>query len=62
MLGQRRLIELLVERGLRDRFKILVGGAPTSRKWAEEIGADGYGESAPAAVRAAQVLMAKEKS
>jgi trimethylamine corrinoid protein len=62
MLGQRHLIELLVERGLRGRFKVLVGGAPTSRKWAEEIGADGYGESAPAAVRAALGLMKKVTS
>jgi len=62
MLGQKRLIELLVERGLRGRFKVLVGGAPTSRRWAEEIGADGYGESAPAAVRAALGLMGKVTS
>ncbi|MHB8054827.1 MAG: corrinoid protein [Candidatus Aminicenantales bacterium] len=60
MLGQRRLIDQLVEHGLRERFKVLVGGAPTSQKWAEEIGADGYGESAPAAVRAARALMGKE--
>ncbi|MBN1938861.1 MAG: corrinoid protein [Candidatus Aminicenantes bacterium] len=62
MLGQRRFIELLVERGLRSRFKVLVGGAPTSRKWAEEIGADGYGESAPAAVREALALLGKVSS
>jgi len=62
MLGQRRLIELLTDRGLRGRFKVLVGGAPTSRKWAQEIGADGYGESAPAAVREALALLGKAKS
>jgi len=62
MLNQRRLVDLLVEHGLRGRFKVLVGGAPTSQKWAEEIGADGYGENAAAAVRAARALMGKERS
>jgi trimethylamine corrinoid protein len=49
---------MLRDRGLRDQFKVLVGGAPTSAKWAAEIGADGYGESAPAAVREARKLLA----
>ena len=56
MLNQRRLIELLKERGLRGRFKVLVGGAPVSRKWAADIGADGYGENAFAAVKLAVEL------
>jgi trimethylamine corrinoid protein len=56
MLGQRRVVERLRERGLRDRFKILVGGAPVSRAWASEIGADGYGENALAAVTQASAL------
>jgi trimethylamine corrinoid protein len=56
MLNQKRLIGLLRERGLRDRFKVLVGGAPASQKWAEEIGADGYAENAVAAVRLAKSL------
>lgn len=58
MLGQRRLVDLLVEHTLRDKFKVLVGGAPTSREWAEEIGADGYAENANSAVRVALELMA----
>ncbi len=57
MLGQRRLVDLLVEHALRDKFMVLVGGAPTSREWAEEIGADGYAENANAAVRVALELM-----
>ncbi len=56
MLNQKRLIALLRERGLRERFKVLVGGAPATQKWAEEIGADGYAENAVAAVRAAKDL------
>jgi len=59
MLGQRRLVDLLVEHGLRNKFMVLIGGAPTSRDWAEEIGADGYAENANAAVREAIDLMSK---
>ena len=54
MTNQKRLIGLLRERGLRDKYKVLVGGAPASRKWAEEIGADGYAENAVAAVKLAK--------
>jgi corrinoid protein of di/trimethylamine methyltransferase len=61
MLGQRRLIERLKERGLRERFRVLVGGAPVNRTWAGEIGADGYGENALAAVQAAEAVMARKE-
>jgi 5-methyltetrahydrofolate--homocysteine methyltransferase len=40
--------------GMRDRVKILVGGAPVTQRFADEIGADGYGENAPAAVALAR--------
>ena len=56
MTNQRRLIGMLRDRGLRDKYKVLVGGAPASRRWAEEIGADGYAENAVAAVRLAKSL------
>ncbi len=59
MVNQRRVLVRLQERGLRDRFKVLVGGAPVNRKWADEIGADGYGENATAAARAALKAMGK---
>ncbi len=62
MLGQRRVIERLRERGLRDRFKVLVGGAPANRAWAADIGADGYGENALAAVARAGELVAEKRS
>jgi 5-methyltetrahydrofolate--homocysteine methyltransferase len=39
-------IDAFVEEGIRDTVKIIVGGAPVSRQYAEEIGADGYGEDA----------------
>jgi corrinoid protein of di/trimethylamine methyltransferase len=60
MVNQRKVLIRLQERGLRDRFKVLVGGAPVTRKWADEIGADGYGENATAAVRAALRVLGKE--
>ncbi len=56
MINQRRLIGLLQEKGLRGKYKVLVGGAPASKRWAEEIGADGYAENAVAAVRLAKAL------
>lgn len=51
MEGQKEVIKKLNEMGLRDKFKIIVGGAPTSQRWAEKIGADGYGENAVDAVK-----------
>lgn len=51
MVGQRRVIELLGDHGLRDRVRVIVGGAPASPDWAKEIGADGYAHNAIDAVR-----------
>lgn len=59
MLGQKKLIEQLHQRRLAGRFKVMVGGAPVNRKWAEDIGADGYAENAMAAVQKAAVLLKK---
>jgi len=55
--AQREVIEALKKSGLRDRVKVLVGGAPATAKWAQEIGADGYGEDPMEAVRIAKKLM-----
>jgi len=52
-----KLIEALKEEGLRGKVKVMVGGAPVLPKWAKEIGADGYGESAMEAVRVAKSLV-----
>jgi corrinoid protein of di/trimethylamine methyltransferase len=56
MTNQKRFIGLLREKGLRDKYKVLVGGAPASRKWADEIGADGYAENAVAAVKLVRTM------
>ncbi|MBS7637123.1 corrinoid protein, partial [Candidatus Bathyarchaeota archaeon] len=47
---QRTVIEALKREGLREKVKVIIGGAPASREWAEEIGADGYGADATEAV------------
>jgi corrinoid protein of di/trimethylamine methyltransferase len=57
---QRTLIAALHERGMRDRFKVLVGGAPVTEAWAREIGADGYADNAAQAVRVAKALLATD--
>lgn len=54
MLSMKTTIEGLRAAGLRERVKVLVGGAPVTRQFAEEIGADGYGENASAAVALAR--------
>jgi len=56
----RDLVEALESAGLRDRFKVLVGGGPVSKEWAKAIGADGYGKDASEAVKAAKQLVQKE--
>jgi corrinoid protein of di/trimethylamine methyltransferase len=57
MAGQRAVIKALEEANLRPQVKVMVGGAPVTRRWAEEIGADGYGEDAIAAVAVAKRLV-----
>lgn len=42
---QREVIEALEERNLREKYFVIIGGGPVTQKWADEIGADGYGES-----------------
>lgn len=57
MVGQKKLIDQLKEKKLRDKFKILIGGAPISKKWVEEIGADGSAENAVSAVKLARKVL-----
>ncbi|MHA1755086.1 MAG: cobalamin B12-binding domain-containing protein, partial [Candidatus Odinarchaeia archaeon] len=57
---QRKLIEKLKEKNLRDKFKVIVGGAPTSPDWAEEINADGYGKDAIEAVKVVKKLLSNK--
>ncbi len=57
MRNQRGVVEALVQAGLRSQVKVMVGGAPVTKRWAEEIGADGYAKDAMSAVALARTLM-----
>ncbi len=57
MPAMRTTIDALKQGGVRERIKVMIGGAPTSEKFAKEIGADGYSESAAGAVALARSLM-----
>jgi 5-methyltetrahydrofolate--homocysteine methyltransferase len=52
---------MLVELGLREKYMLMLGGAPVIHEWAMEIGADGYGEDAVEAVEVAKRLMQKKR-
>ena len=52
-----RTIKALKAAGLRSKVKIMVGGAPTTKQWADEIGADGWADEAPNAVNTAAALI-----
>ena len=54
---QREVIEDLASMGIRDQFKVMVGGGPVTKAYAEEIGADGYGKDAIEALEEAKKLL-----
>ena len=58
MLGMKTTIQALKDAGVRDKVKVLVGGAPITQQFADEIGADGYSESAVGAVALAKKAVA----
>lgn len=60
MPAQQEVIKLFTEEGIRDNHAILVGGAPVTQQWADEIGADGYAKTAEEAVRLAIDFMKKK--
>lgn len=59
MMGQKDVIDALKEAGLRDKVKVMVGGAPVTQQFADEIGADCYTLDAASAAQAAKALLAK---
>jgi 5-methyltetrahydrofolate--homocysteine methyltransferase len=50
-------VEALTEAGLRDKIKVLIGGAPVTQAYADEIGADGFAPDASSATRVAKGLL-----
>ena len=59
MYEQKNIIKALENSGLRNKVKVIVGGAPVTKEWAEEIGADGYAENAIEAVKIIKNLLKK---
>jgi 5-methyltetrahydrofolate--homocysteine methyltransferase len=57
MPSMKTTIEALKQAGVRDNVKVLVGGAPVTTQYANEIGADGYGENANSAVAITRKLL-----
>jgi corrinoid protein of di/trimethylamine methyltransferase len=57
---QRDVIEALKMEGLRNKVKVIIGGAMTTEEWAQEIGADGYGADQNEAVEVAKSLLRKK--
>lgn len=60
MPGMRATVDAVNNAGLHDRVKIMIGGAPVTQRYADEIGADGFSENASAAVRLARQLVGAE--
>lgn len=58
MVWMKRTIDVIAEAGLRSEVKIMIGGAPTTQRFADEIGADGFGRDAVKAVAKAKELLA----
>ena len=57
MSGMERVIKMLEERNLRDKYKVMIGGGPISQKFADSIGADAYTEDANEAVKKIKELV-----
>lgn len=55
--SMKRMIDRLVQDGLRQRVKVMIGGAPVTQDYADEIGADGYSDNAAGAVTLARQLV-----
>ncbi len=62
MQNMRKVVELTEERGIRDKVKIMVGGAPISQSFCDEIGADAYTEDAASAARVAVAFLRQQKN
>ena len=61
MPAQKEVIDILKEKKLRDKYLVIVGGGPVTQKWADHIGADGYGQTAVDAVELVKNLLRRRK-
>jgi len=58
MTQMKAVVKALEEAGIRKKTKVIIGGAPITQQYADEIGADGYGDNASTAVALARKLVA----
>ena len=59
MFGQKKIIDILKDKGIRDNFKVIIGGAPVTKEWTEQCNADGFAGSAVGAVKLVKNLLNK---
>jgi corrinoid protein of di/trimethylamine methyltransferase len=59
MVHQKDVIEALEDIGIRSKVKVMVGGAPVTKEWVKQIGADGYSEDAIGAIKVAKQLLGR---
>ncbi len=59
MFGQKKIIDILEDKGIRDNFKVIFGGAPVTKEWTEQCNADGFAGSAVGAVKLVKNLLNK---
>lgn len=57
---QKEIVDLLKDKGLREKYKVVIGGAPTSQEWADRIGADLYCPDAGSASKLMAALLQKK--
>lgn len=62
MPAQKELVDILVAKGLRDKYHVILGGAPVTREWVTEAGADSWGEDAAKAAKTLEEAMAAKHS
>ncbi len=61
MPGQKEIVELLKAKGVRDKYHVILGGAPVTAEWVQEAGADSWGENAGVAVEVLERVMAERR-
>jgi len=61
MPAQKEVVDLLKEKGIRDKYTVMVGGGVVSQEWADEIGAEGYAETAEEGVKMAAEFASLKK-
>jgi methanogenic corrinoid protein MtbC1 len=62
MPAQKDIIEILEAKGVRDKYHVILGGAPVTPEWVEECGADSWGENAAVSIQVLERVMAEKEN